>query len=682
MPRMEATNCRAERSSLDLGALPLLSTGVSRLKTARVPAALEADFLKAEEVVSRYFADQIIDPTRGTIEIAGERYVLVRAASLSVEFFDLVEMLYGPGRATEAHDFARNILFDLAHAIGKSDAKNFHTKMKLEDPVARLSAGPVLFSHSGWAFVDIDDRSHPTPDASFTLLYDHPYSFESDAWLRDGRKPDAPVCIMNAGYSSGWCEESFGMSLVASEVLCRARGDECCRFIMAPPKHIDERIETYIADEPALATRIRGYQLPDFFARKRIEEELRAARDELERRVRDRTADLRDTNEQLRREIADRKRMERQLETTQRLESLGRLAGGVAHDFNNLLGVIMGYSSILQRRGPSAPMHSMLVEITDEATLAANLTRQLLTFSRAQVLTIRSIDLNETIEELSRMLRRLLGDDVRLESRLFNGSMIVEADASQIEQVLMNLTINARDAMPDGGTITIETTIMTPGEGEAPTHARLSVSDTGVGMDEETQSKIFEPFFTTKKHGEGTGLGLSTVYGIVTQLNGTIEVDSQVGAGARFDVVLPLTEGDIVASDVGQDLHPKQPHTETVLLVEDSIGFRALMADLLGDDGYTVLVAHDANDALRIARQHPGEIHVLLTDVVMPHLKGPELAKLVVKERPNVKVVFMSGYTDEPLDLDTRAGLRAGFLPKPFTPAALDRELRRVVEGT
>jgi len=656
---------------------------VTKLKTARVPAALEADFAEAEKVVSRYFSDQVADPNRGTIEIAGERYVLVRAASLSVEFFTLVEKLYGPGRKGEAHDFARNILFDLAHAIGKSDANAFHAKMNLTDPVARLAAGPILFSHSGWAFVDIDERSHPTPDENYTLLYDHPYSFESDAWLQEGRKADTPVCIMNAGYSSGWCEESFGQPLVAIEVLCRARGDDCCRFIMAPPTRIDEQIETYLADEPALATRIRGYQLPDFFARKRIEEELRAARDDLERRVRSRTADLRDTNERLRSEIADRERVERQLETTQRLESLGRLAGGVAHDFNNLLGVIMGYSSILQRRVPSAdPMHSMLVEITDAATLAANLTRQLLTFSRAQVLTMRSIDLNETVEELLRMLRRLVGDDIRLESRRYSGSMIVEADASQIEQVLMNLTVNARDAMPDGGTITIETTVMNPGEGQAPTHARLSVSDTGIGMDEQTQSKIFEPFFTTKKHGEGTGLGLSTVYGIVTQVGGTIEIDSQLGMGARFDVVLPLTEGDTLASERGQDLQPREPRTETVLLVEDSIGFRALMADLLGDDGYTVLVAHDANDALRIARQHPGEIHVLLTDVVMPHIKGPELAKLVLKERPSVKVVFMSGYSDEPLNLETSAGLRAGFLPKPFTPAALDRELRRVVEGS
>ncbi len=656
---------------------------MSKLKTARVPPALESDFLKAEEVVARFFSEQVADPSRGAIEIAGERYLLVRAASLSVEFFDLVESLYGPGRESDAREFARHILFDLAHAIGKSDAKNFHARMGLDDPVARLAAGPVHFSHSGWAFVDIDERSAPSPDGEFTLLYDHPYSFECDAWLRDGRKAETPVCIMNAGYSSGWCEESFGMPLVSIEMLCRARGDDCCRFIMAPPEQIEERIESYMADEPTLATRIRGYRLPDFFARQRLEDELRAARDDLERRMRNRTADLRETNERLRQEIADRERMEKQLETTQRLESLGRLAGGVAHDFNNLLGVIMGYSSILQRRVPDTdPMHSMLVEITDAANLAANLTRQLLTFSRAQVLTMRSIDLNETVEELLRMLRRLVGDDVRLESRLVGTPMILEADASQIEQVLMNLTVNARDAMPDGGTITIETTVMNPAEGEAPSHARLSVSDTGVGMDDETQSKIFEPFFTTKKRGEGTGLGLSTVYGIVTQVGGTIEIDSRPGMGARFDVLLPMSEGGPVAWDTAQEIRPKEPRTETVLLVEDSIGFRALMADMLGDDGYTVLVAHDADDALRIAHQHPGEIHVLLTDVVMPHIKGPELAQLVLKERPAVKVLFMSGYSDEPLNLETPSGMRAGFLPKPFTPAALDRELRRVVEGT
>jgi two-component system cell cycle sensor histidine kinase/response regulator CckA len=656
---------------------------VSALKTARVPKAFEDDFIKAEELVSRYFRDRVDDPTHGSIEIAGQRYVLVRAASLSVEFFDLVEKLYGKGGEVEARRFARNILFDLAHAIGKSDAKNFHAKMNLEDPVARLSAGPVHFSHSGWAFVDIDASSTPVPGPGYLLLYDHPYSFESDAWAQADRTVDFPVCIMNCGYSSGWCEESFDLPLVASEVLCRAKGDDCCRFIMAPPSEIESRVENYIAKEPALASRIRGYEIPDFFARKNVEEELRGARDELEIRVRERTADLRQANVRLRREMADRQRVESQLQKTQRLESLGRLAGGVAHDFNNLLGVIMGYSSILQRRVPdSDPMHGMLGEITDAAQLAANLTRQLLTFSRAQVLHTRHLDMNEVVSELLKMLKRLVGDDVRVETRLMSAVAIINADPSQIEQMLMNLAVNARDAMPNGGTITIETGFVDADGDGAPTEVMLSVSDTGTGMSADMQSKIFEPFFTTKDGGGGTGLGLSTVYGIVSQAGGNITVTSEIGKGARFDVVLPLVEGGADESPTRHSSAPHERRTETVLLVEDRIGFRALMASLLADDGYTVLVAHDTDDALRIAKQHPETIHVLVTDVVMPGMKGPELARLVREARPDTKVLYMSGFANEQALLeqsDGDDGRVTGFLRKPFTPDELDFELRRVL---
>jgi signal transduction histidine kinase len=654
---------------------------VSTLKTARVPPGFEEVFASAERVVSRYFDERVEDPTHGTIEIAGERYVLVRAASLSVEFFALVENLYGPGREPEAHDFARNILFDLAHAIGKSDARNFHTKMQLDDPVARLSAGPIHFAHSGWAFVDIDESSNPEPGPGFVMLYDHPYSFESDAWRRDGRKVSFPVCIMNAGYSSGWCEESFGVSLVASEVLCRAKGDDCCRFIMAPPEQIEQRVQDYIAGEPALAARIRGYQIPDFFARKHIEEELRAARDDLEQRVRERTRDLRDANERLRGEMLDRERVERQLQNTQRLESLGRLAGGVAHDFNNLLGVIMGYSSILQRRVPeSDPMHAMLAEVTEAAQLAANLTRQLLTFSRAQVVSKRRIDLNEVVVELLKMLRRLVGDDVVVDSRLFRGAAIIEAEVSQIEQVLMNLAVNARDAMPNGGTLTIETRLVDDEIAESQ-RVQLIVADTGVGMDERTQSKIFEPFFTTKRGGEGTGLGLSTVYGIVAQAGGSVGVESEPGKGSRFVVELPIAEGDRSLDSEGAVFVAVERRTETVLLVEDRIGFRALMANLLTDEGYTVLVAHDTADALRIAEQHPGPIHVLLSDVVMPSMKGPELAEQVRRGRPDIKVLFMSGYAGDSEELERNLVVGARFLRKPFTPDELDRELRVLLAG-
>lgn len=653
---------------------------MSKLKTARVPPELEETFLETEDAVRRIFSETVLDPTRGFIEIAGERYILVRAASLSVEFFTLVEKLYGHGREAEARDFTRNILFDLAHAIGKSDARNLHQKLGLDDPVSRLSAGPIHFSHTGWAFVDIDPSSAPVPGPSFTLLYDHPYSFESDAWSRANKVVDFPVCIMNAGYSSGWCEESFGLPLVASEVLCRAKQDHCCRFIMAPPDEIEARVEEYIADKPNLAARIRGYQIPDFFSRKNIEEELRSARDELEQRVIDRTLDLRLANERLRREMESRERIQTQLQNTQRLESLGRLAGGIAHDFNNLLGVVIGYSSIMQRRvSPDEPMHNMLVEVTEAAQLAAQLTRQLLTFSRAQVVDKARVDLNEVVVTMTKMLRGFLGDDIRLRHLLASTPAVVEADRSQIEQLLLNLTVNAREAMPEGGSLKIETRVVEPVDSSGAT-VHLVVADTGTGMDAATRSRIFEPFFTTKQGGEGTGLGLSTVYGIVTQSGGTISVDSEPNLGSEFHIVLPRAEGELDATP-GQhnDLQSlTRSRGETILLVEDRIGFRALMANLLGDTGYKVLVAHDTDDALRIAEQHPTKIHALVTDVVMPRLNGRELAQRVRQMRPDIRLLFMSGHDDAESDADTAEDV--GFLHKPFTPEDLERELRRLLD--
>ena len=245
------------------------------LKTVKIPEQFKPVFEKAQEYVRRYFEAKKEDPSKGTIEIFGERYILVRAASLSVEFFETVMKLYEREGKEEALNIARQLLFDIAHAIGMHDAKTFHKKMNLKDPIEKLSAGPIHFSYSGWAFVDIFPESRPSPDENYYLIYDHPYSFESAAWLRSGKKSDFPVCIMNAGYSSGWCEESFGITLVASEIMCQAKGDHACRFIMAPPSRIEEHIAGYIRKEPRLAEKITGYEIPGFFKRKEIEAELR-----------------------------------------------------------------------------------------------------------------------------------------------------------------------------------------------------------------------------------------------------------------------------------------------------------------------------------------------------------------------------------------------------------------------
>ena len=287
------------------------------LSSVKVPKQFEPIFQKAHEYVSKYFKKKKEDPSKGTIEIFDQRYILIRAASMSVDFFETVKNLYQDEGDEEALNVARSLLFDIAHAIGKADAKNFHKKMKLRDPMGKLSAGPIHFSHSGWAFVDIFPESNPSPDENYFLIYDHPFSFESDAWIKSGKKSDLPVCVMNAGYSSGWCEESFGVTLVASEIMCKAKGDDACRFIMASPSKIELYIKEYLKREQKLAKKAIKYEIPGFFKRKQVEEALHKAYDELEIRVQERTGELSKANEALQAEINERKRAEEILQQSE-----------------------------------------------------------------------------------------------------------------------------------------------------------------------------------------------------------------------------------------------------------------------------------------------------------------------------------------------------------------------------
>lgn len=277
------------------------------LNTVSVPDSLKPIFLKAQDYVERYFQDRQENPRQGQIEISGERYVLVRAASMSREFLDLVTSLYQDRGEKEARNVAFGFLFDMAHAIGKADAKSFYNKMGVSDPIEKLSAGPIHFAYTGWASVKIYPDSHPTPDENYFLIYDHPFSFEANTWMKKGTKTDFSVCIMSAGYSSGWCEESFGISLVAVEIECRAKGDEHCRFLMAPPASIEKYIEKYSTPSSKKPDIYGAIDVPEFFQRKRLEDELRRHRDHLEDLVNERTTRLIKINEQLQKEIAERK---------------------------------------------------------------------------------------------------------------------------------------------------------------------------------------------------------------------------------------------------------------------------------------------------------------------------------------------------------------------------------------
>jgi PAS domain S-box-containing protein len=381
-------------------------------------------------------------------------------------------------------------------------------------------------------------------------------------------------------------------------------------------------------------------------------------------------------------------RTEAQLRHSQKLEAVGRLAGGVAHDFNNLLSVILSYSAlILADLAPEDPMRGEVAEIEAAGKRAAELTRQLLAFGRRQMLQPRVVDPAQIVTGMERMLRRLIGEDVDLTLHRDPGAGSVKVDPGQLEQVVMNLVVNARDAMPRGGRLTIETANVELDERYAAEHVGvvpgpyvvLSVTDTGTGMDEATQARIFEPYFTTKEVGKGSGLGLSMVFGIVQQSGGNIWVYSEPERGTTFRIYLPRAEEALSAS-----LAPAPPPvlrgTETVLLVEDDERVRNAVRTSLERYGYEVLVARDDRHAAQIAQERRRPIHVLLTDVIMPRVSGPELAEKLTATRPEMKVVYMSGYTNQAIIQHGTLGAEIDFVQKPVIPAALARKVREVLD--
>jgi two-component system cell cycle sensor histidine kinase/response regulator CckA len=390
-------------------------------------------------------------------------------------------------------------------------------------------------------------------------------------------------------------------------------------------------------------------------------------------------------------DVTEQRRLEDQLRQSQKMEAVGRLAGGVAHDFNNLLTVIQGYADLL-RNDPGGDQREERTEAIDQIRIAskraAALTGQLLAFSRQQVLQPKILELNAVVSNLAPMLRRVIGEDIELVTNLDPRGESVLADAGQLEQVIMNLVVNSRDAMPQGGTLTVETgsadVAEAPGiELEAPPgrYARLTVKDTGTGLSPQVQARVFEPFFTTKEVGKGTGLGLATVYGIVKQSGGFVQLHSELGHGATFNVYLPCAERELRRVEPESGIRRAFPKKKIILLIEDEEAVRKLLFSVLSGQGYTVLQASSGKEALAVASGHSGPIHLILSDVVMPGTGGPETVAELQRSRPATQVIFMSGYTDDSV---VRHGLTDSgrhFIQKPFTPVTILKKVDEVLKG-
>jgi len=511
----------------------------SGLGTVSVPAAFRPAFRRAQDYVARYFLRKVANPRRGTISISGERYILVRAASMSVEFFELVASLYADKGAKEARTVANNILFDVAHAIGKADARTFHARMKVSDPIDKLSAGPVHFSFAGWAYVDIFPESHPSPDEEFYLIYEHPYSFEAAAWGRRGKESEGPVCIMSAGYSSGWCEESFGLPLVSVEVECAAAKGRTCRFITAPPSRIEEHLARYA--ERGSRRRARSAEttgslgnvgIPEFFQRKRLEDELRRSHEDLERRVLERTAELRTANEQLRREIAERRRAE---------EIRDEFLSVAAHELKTPLTSLRGFAQVLLRQAGESSVPARLRPALDavdrQSAKLGVLVGQLLDVSRLEA---GQLTIEPQMTDIAALVRGVVSAAEATATRcefvvLGVAKAMAFLDPLRFEQVLTNVVDNAVKYSPKGGPVTVEVA-------ERADKVRITVTDEGLGVPPEHRGRIFDRYYqahSARRLG-GMGLGLYVSRQIMDLHGGKIEAVYPDGGGMRVVITLPV----------------------------------------------------------------------------------------------------------------------------------------------
>ncbi|HEU4471437.1 MAG TPA: response regulator [Flavisolibacter sp.] len=618
-------------------------------KAVLVPDALKPLFERAEQTVGEYFRHLDMDPARGTIEINDERYLLIRASALSKDFLDTVLGLYADRGEEAAFAIGKNFLFDIAHVIGMNDARSFHEKMKLTDPVARLSAGPVHFAYTGWAFVDIMPESHPTPDDDFYLLYRHPYSFEADSWKRSGKRSAAPVCIMNSGYSSGWCEASFGIPLTAVEVSCTARGDEHCTFIMSPPHRIQEHLEQYEASSGYKYPNEKDYDVPTFFDRKRVEEEMQRAR-----LLAEDSARMKDD-----------------------------FLANISHELRTPLSAILGFTEQLAKTELDAAQKDYLSAVTDSGNTLLSIINDILDLSKMDAGKFLVEEHPFSVQSLMKSVYLMFSEKAAKKTLRFElqpdvPDMPLLGDPARIRQVLVNLTGNALKFTEEGY---VRLSCSIEREEESMVWIRFSVGDSGIGIPEEKWAGIFERFTQadsqiTRKYG-GTGLGLAIARELAELMGGSLKLHKNDNTGMVFHFSLPFKKANVRPVEPVAHANafiPKKPAGRHVLVVEDNPINQKLAAIILLNNGYEVTSASDGSQALILLKKQGFDL--ILMDIQMPVMDGIKATCLIREElRLDTPIIAMTAHA---LPAEQEQCFLAGidaYLSKPFTEAALMEQI-------
>ena len=608
-------------------------------ETVRVPEAFRELFEMAQKTVADYFGEFRAAPSEGTIEIAGERYVLMRASSLSYGFLNAVRQQYADRGDDEALHIGRTLLFDMAHVIGMQDARQFHRQMGLTDPVAKLAAGPVHFAYSGWASVELLPGSNPTPDDEFLITYNHPFSFESDSWLRAGKHTDVPVCIMSAGYSSGWCEESFGLPLSATEISCKACGDEHCTFIMAPPHRLREHVAHALADASQEERRRIISAIPTLFERKEAEERLRAARD--------------------RAEAAS--------------EAKSLFLANMSHEIRTPLTGLLGMSELLMLDDLTKQQLESVRTIHESGQALLSILNDVLDLSKIEAgmmpISVGVCDVRALIGDVVEVLKARVGERGLELSIAIDESVpaYVSGDPLRLRQVVLNLVGNAVK-FTEQGTIAIRADWSDAAE------LRIEVEDSGIGIDPIDIDHLFEIFTqadsSDARRFSGTGLGLSICRRLIQLMGGKIGVRSSVGEGSTFWFTVPATL--VEASSLTPAAAPakRQRFDALVLLVEDDRVARYVVEKMLAEQGCSVEIAKDGREA--VAAAAAGEYDLVFMDCQMPIMDGYEAtarirnlegkqrrtpiiamtASVMPGQREKCRAAGMDDFIGKPLDLE------------------------------